>query len=75
MITFQTALYNVIYLDQEFGWELFESNIHQEPWKAMLQFDSYESEHPNWFATMRLIFKDEVVEEDLFDTSVIPYPY
>ena len=79
MITFQTALYKVKYLDSQFGWEydvlLFESGIYQEPWKAMMEFDFHEPSHNNWFATMRMIKNKEIVEEDLFDTSVIEYPY
>ena len=38
MVTFQTALYKVKYLDSQFGWDydelLVESRIHEEPWKA-----------------------------------------
>jgi hypothetical protein len=41
----------------------------------MIEFDFYEPVHPNWFVTMRMIKNGEIVEEDLFDTSVIEYPY
>jgi hypothetical protein len=79
VITFQTALYKVKYLDSELGWKydelLFESRIHQEPWKAMMEFDLHEPDHNNWFVTMRMIKGGEIIEEDLFDSSVIEYPY
>jgi len=79
MVAFQTALYKVIYLDAEFGWEydelLFESGIHEDPSKAMIEFDFYQPAHPNWFVTMRMIKNGDLIEEDLFDTSVIEYPY
>ena len=35
MVTFQTVLYKVVYVDADLGWDydelLFESQIHQEP--------------------------------------------
>jgi hypothetical protein len=69
MVTFQTALYKVKYLDSEFGWDydvlLFESGIHKEPWKAMMEFDFHEPSHNNWFATMRMMKNGEILEEDL----------
>ena len=79
MVTFQTALYKVKYFDREFGWEydelLFESRIHKEPWKAIMEFDLHEPSHNNWFVTMRMMEDGIVLEEDLFDTSVIKYPF
>ena len=79
IVTFQTALYKVKYLDSEFGWEydvlLFESGIYKVPWKVIMEFDFHEGAHNNWFATMRMMKNGEIVEEDLFDSSVIEYPY
>ena len=79
MITFQTALYHVKYIDSQFGWDydklMFESNVYKEPWQAMMEFDFHHPVHPNWFATMRMLINDEIVEEDLFDASVIEYPF
>jgi len=46
MVTYQTALYKVKYLDAQFGWDydelIFEPRIHEEPWKAMMEFDFHE---------------------------------
>ena len=79
MVAFQTALYKVIYLDPDLEWDydelLFESRIHKEPWKAMMEFDLHEPTHNNWFVTMRMIKDGIILEEDLFDTSVIKYPF
>jgi len=51
MITFQTALCKVKYLDSEFGWEydvlLFEWGRYKEPWKAVIEFDFRETSHNN----------------------------
>jgi hypothetical protein len=54
---------------------ILESRIHEEPWKAMIESDLHEPAHKNWFVTMRMMINGEVLEEDLFDTSVIEYPY
>lgn len=79
MATYQTALYRVKYLDEQFGWEydvlMFESSVYEEPWKAMMEFDFHEPSHNNWFVTMRMIKNGIILEEDLFDTSVIEYPF
>ena len=59
MLTYQTALYKVKYLDSQYGWDydelIFESRIHEEPWKAIMEFDLYEPSHNNWFVTMPMI--------------------
>jgi hypothetical protein len=79
MLTYQTALYKVKYLDEQFGWDydelIFESGIYEEPWKAMMEFDLHEPTHNNWFVVMRMIQDGIILEEDLFDTSVIEYPF
>jgi hypothetical protein len=59
MLTYQTALYKVKYLDEQLGWDyqelIFESGIHEEPWKAIMDFDLHEPTRNNWFVTMRMI--------------------
>jgi hypothetical protein len=79
MLSYQTALYKVKYLDEQFGWDydelIFESRIHKEPWKAIMEFDLHEPSHKNWFVTMRMIKNGIILEEDLFDTFVIEYPF
>jgi hypothetical protein len=79
MTSFQTALYKVVLVDFQFGWDysdvLFESHIYPDPRNAMLELNFFEPTHNNWFATMRMIEDDEIVEEDLFDSSVIEIDY
>lgn len=74
MLTYQTTLYKVKYLDSQFGWDydelLFESRIHEEPWKARMEFDFHEPAYPNWFAIMNTIKEGEIVEAEIFDASV-----
>lgn len=75
MLTYQTALYKVKYLDAQLGWDydelIFESRIHKEPWKAIMEFDLHEPSHNNWFAIMRMMKDGEILEEEIFDVSVI----
>ena len=74
MAQYQTALYEVRYIDAQFGWEydelIFESRIHEEPSKAMMEFDLHEPSHPNWFGIMKTIKDGEVIEYELFEASV-----
>ena len=75
MITYQTRIYKVIYLDSQFGWDytdeiLFESKEYEIATDAMVELNFAEPSHPNWFATMRVIKDGEIIEEDLFDSSV-----
>lgn len=75
MITFQTALNKVKYLDSEFGWDydilLFESGIYKELWKAMMEFDFHEPSRNIRFANMRSIKDGEIlIDEEMFDASV-----
>lgn len=75
MTTFQTMLYKVILIDFEFGWDysdiLFESSIYENPTDAMVAFSFCEPSHNNWFGTMRMRKDGEIVEEEIFDASVI----
>jgi hypothetical protein len=72
MVAYQTALYKVKYLDEQYGWDydklIFESHIHEEPWKAIMEFDLHEPTHKNWFVVMRMIQDGIILEEDLFDS-------
>ena len=73
--TYQTMLYKVA-LDFEYGWDysgdiLFESSIYKSPTDAMVEFSFCEPSHNNWFATMRMIMNGDIVEEQIFDSSVI----
>ena len=75
MVTYQTMIYKVIFLDSQFGWDyngeiLFESKIYNNPGDAMMEFSFAEPSHPNWFATMRSIKDGEITEEEIFDASV-----
>ena len=59
MVTYQTALYKVKYLDKQFGWDynelIFESRIHEDPWKAMMEFDLHDPSHTNCYRIPFLI--------------------
>ena len=52
-----------------------ESRIHEDPWKAIIEFYFHEPSLNNWFVTMRMIRHGEILEEDLFNSSVIEYPF
>ena len=73
---FQTIIYRVVFIDFYWGWDytdeiLFESAMYDNATMAMVEFSFCEPAHPNWFATMRLIKNGLIIEEDLFDSSVI----
>jgi hypothetical protein len=75
MITYQTVIYKVIYLDSEFGWDyngviLFEAKIQDSATQAMVEYSFAEPTYPNWFATMRTIKEGEIIEEEIFEASV-----
>lgn len=82
MTTYQVLLYKVALIDFELGWDytgdiLFESNIYEEPGMAMKELSFFTPSHNNWFANMRVIEDWEIIEEEIFDSSVIEvdYPY
>ena len=72
-------LYKAEFIDFEIGWDygapIFEYQIYLDPSSAMIELNFQELAHNNWFATMRSIVNDEIVEEDLFDSSVIEIDY
>ena len=74
MTTFQTMMYKAVFIDSELGWDygdvLFESNIDEDPARVMRELNFFEPTHNNWHVTMRMIKDGEIVEEDLFDSSV-----
>jgi hypothetical protein len=75
--TYQTVLYKAVLTDFEMGWEIveetviFESKEYEEVGKAIREFDFYEPSDNNWFATMVERVDGEVVDEEIFDSSVI----
>jgi hypothetical protein len=76
VVTYQSMLYKVALVSFELGWDytgdiLFESNVYTNPTDAMVEFSFCEPSHPNWFATMKMIKNSEVIEEQIFDASVI----
>jgi hypothetical protein len=76
MITFQAMLYKVIYIDSELGWDysgdiLFESAVCKEPIDAMVEFSFCEPSHPNWVCYFENDKNGEILEEQIFDASVI----
>jgi hypothetical protein len=80
--TYQTYLYGAI-LDKEEngiileGWQvnekviLFASNEYDRPDKAMAALNFTEPAHNNWFATMVVRKDGEIIDEEIFDSSVI----
>lgn len=76
---YQSMLYKAEFIDFEIGWDygtpIFESQIYPDVRGAMIELNFQEPAHSNWFATMRSILNDEIVEEELFDTSVIEIDY
>jgi hypothetical protein len=75
MLTYQSMLYKVA-LDDYYGWDytgdiLFESRVHPQPANAMVELQFCDPAHPNWFATFRTIERGEIIDEQIFDASVI----
>ena len=80
--TYQTNLYGAI-LDKEengvvlHGWHvnedaiLFESQEYDEPGKAMTELNFTEPPHNNWFATMVVREDGKIIDEEIFDSSVV----
>lgn len=77
MLHYQTMLYKVHLLDDfPFGWDytgevLFQSQVYDNPAAAMLEFSFADPDYPNWFATMKEIKNGEIVDEEIFDSSVV----
>jgi hypothetical protein len=80
MIEFQTMLYRAYLTDFEYGWQidpdfLFQSKKYESPTDAMQELNFHSPEHNNWFVTMRMFENNEIVEEEIFDSSVIDCEY
>ena len=79
-VTYQAMIYKVE-MNEDFamyGWDytgeiLFESQVYDEPSKAVLELSFCEPSHPNWFETFRTIVEGEVIDEQIVDTSVIEF--
>jgi hypothetical protein len=62
--------------DFEIGWEigediLFESKVYGNPTDAMQELNYFSPSSNNWFATMRMMQNREIIEEEIFDSSVV----
>jgi len=72
MTQFQTALYNAIRV-KKYGWDystlIFESGIRENPTEVMHELNGFSFPDGPWMATMRVIENNEIIEEDLFDSS------
>jgi hypothetical protein len=77
MLTYQVILYKAKFVDSELGWQidddaiLWSSQKHDSPSAAMREWDFIDPEHPNWFVTMVERDGDEVMDQEIFDSSVI----
>jgi hypothetical protein len=75
--TYQTKLFKAVLTDFEIGWQLaediviFESRGSEDVFQAMRELDFHEPSDNNWFATMVERIDGEVVDEEIFDSSVI----
>ena len=57
VVQYQAMIYKVA-MDNETGWDytgeiLFESQVYDDPSKAVLELSFCEPSHPNWFETFR----------------------
>ena len=75
--TYQTKLFKAVITDFERGWQLaedtviFESGEYEDVFNAMRELDFHEPSDNNWFATMVERVDGEVIDEEIFDSSVI----
>jgi hypothetical protein len=75
MTYYQTALYSGKWNEHGYGWDygelLYESEIHHNPTFVMVKFNKFLHREDKWIATMRTIENDEVVLEEIFDSTVL----
>jgi len=75
-MTYQTLLYEAKKIDEQFGWDyaeniLFKSGELENPTDAMEAFNKFQIPDLPWIATMQRIENNEVIDEEMFDSSVI----
>jgi|GEM_PF-289339 len=74
IVTYQTALYNAVFINKKFGWDYgtvaFESEKCDNPTDAMMEFNEKSFELEYWIGTLRVIKNGDVTEEEMFDSNV-----
>jgi hypothetical protein len=72
---FQTVLYEAESQHEKYGWKfgnviLFKSSISSDISQVMKEFNALSLPNSEWFAYVRVIDNGEIVEEEMFDSSV-----
>lgn len=74
-LQYQTFLYKAVFTGEQFGWDygivIFKSALHSNATDAMVEFNNYPITEPHWMATMQELENGEVLDEQLFDSSVL----
>jgi hypothetical protein len=77
MPSYQVLLYKATFTDHELSWQIDEDQIlwssrrYATASPAIREWDFYEPQQHNWFATMVERNGEEVLDEEIFDSSVI----
>lgn len=75
MPTYQTFLYKAKKINDTFGWDydviLFQSPVFNNPTDAMMAFNNNPITEENWIATIQEIEQGKVIDEEIFDSSVL----
>jgi hypothetical protein len=77
MLDYQVLLYKAKFIDGELGWQIDEDEIlwcsqkYHSPVLAIREWDFFEPEQTNWFVTMVEREGEKVLDEEIFDSSVI----
>ena len=75
MITYQSCLYSAKLQNSEYGWDydqlIFQSKEYVNPTEAMEEFNNQEILVEHWIGTLKRIEGKEVLDEEIFDSSVM----
>ena len=75
MTTYQTSQYSAVFIDERIGWDygslVFQSLEYDDPAEAMREFNKECMWIAKWIGTMKMIVDGVVVEEQIFDSTVL----
>jgi hypothetical protein len=75
MITYQTTQWSAVMRDERYGWDygtlVFQSKEYDNPTDAMMEFNREAMWISKWIGTIKMIIDGEVVEEQIFDSTVL----
>jgi hypothetical protein len=75
MITYQTSQWSAVIKDKRYGWDyatlVFQSKEYANPTDAMMEFNREAMWISKWIGTLKMIIDGEVVEEQIFDSTVL----